>query len=91
MDDIGKLIEPRHDIRCGHGYNTYWTEVSTRLYLNSSILPLKKPFNRVPTERSINTGLTEDYGCKTIDYYVASRSTNNFFLVDPVYNNLLLL
>jgi hypothetical protein len=54
-------------------------------------LPLKKPFNLVLTERSINAGLTEDYGCKTMDCYVASRSANNFFLVDSVYNNLLLL
>jgi len=52
---------------------------------------LKKPFNLVPTKRSINTGLIEDYGYKITDYYVASRSTSNFFLADPVYNNLLLL
>ena len=52
---------------------------------------MKKLFNLVLTERSINTRLTEDYGYKTIDYYVASRSTSNFFLVDPVYDNLLLL
>ena len=52
---------------------------------------MKKPFNLVPTKRSINTGLIEDYGYKITDYYVASRSTSNFFLADPVYNNLLLL